>query len=99
MTARDAATGRFVEAAAPATTVTETVKSGGVEARVTDLEARVAGLEGAVRFLLSLLHPAPIIQEGPPPPSWEAWHAETMRWLERYGGRITPAEPEEGATH
>lgn len=52
--------------------------------------------EEAIRFILSLLHPAPINIEGAPPVSTEAWHQALMGWLDLYGGRVVPPELEEG---
>ena len=57
---------------------------------------RLKRSEEAIRFILSLLHPGPInLTDGTPEVSTEAWHQALMDWLEAFGGRVIPPEPEE----
>lgn len=60
------------------------------------LMERLERNEQALRFILSLLHPGPInLADGIPAASAEAWHQTLMGWLEEFGGRVIPPEPEE----
>lgn len=61
-----------------------------------DVVKRLERNEEALRFILSLIHPGPInVADTTPVASFEAWHQALMGWLELYGGRIIPPEPEE----
>lgn len=67
-----------------------------VPQQIAALDARIKQNEEVIRFLLSLLHPAPIHEDAPPPPSADAWHVALMAWLDKYGGRVSPPEPTGG---